>query len=473
MDHHKFHVSMNTPEKPSKIIALCALVFAFALPFILVKTFPQKQKTRFTNHIQQLPNPTPVNTHLNVPTNETKPTTPPSAQSASRPDAKPIIKTTPTRVMPPQPTNPKITIKTRPGDTLTSVFNRAGLSTTLVQKILHETPQAKLLTKIRVGDQFHFLIKNKQLIRLQLPFNSTQYLVLSRERDKYKVKIHSRKTNNRIQFLTATMHGSLYNTAKRNNIPSKLIDQMTKIFTWDINFSKDIKDGDQITIIYDKLFIKDKPVGIGDIRAVSYRNQGQNFQAVRYTNRAGHTDYFSPTGASLKKAFDRYPLRFSHISSTFSLSRYHPILHYARPHKGVDLAAPIGTPIHATSDGRIEIIGRQGAYGNMIKIKHNDTYSTVYGHLLKFQKGLSRGSYVRIGQVIGYVGQSGLADGPHCHYEFHIKSQPKNPTTVVLPRGQSLGGRDLALFKSSTHSLLAQMQMAEHNRFASASRKYK
>ena len=151
----------------------------------------------------------------------------------------------------------------------------------------------------------------------------------------------------------------------------------------------------------------------------------------------------------------------------FSLSRYHPILHYARPHKGVDLAARIGTPIHATGDGRIEIIGRQGGYGNTIKIKHSATYSSVYGHLLKFQKGLSRGSYVRIGQVIGYVGQSGLASGPHCHYEFHVNHQPRNPTTVQLPHAMPLAGKDLASLRAHAGTLLAQMKHHENAHIAS------
>ena len=134
---------------------------------------------------------------------------------------------------------------------------------------------------------------------------------------------------------------------------------------------------------------------------------------------------------SFKKAFSRYPIKFSHISSTFALSRYHPILHYKRAHKGIDLAAPIGTPIQATGDGVIAIIDRHNGYGNMIKIKHDKTYSTVYGHMLRFQKGLSKGSKVKRGQVIGYVGQTGLATGPHCHYELHVNNQPRNPTTIA------------------------------------------
>src|SRR5690606_13274252 len=131
-------------------------------------------------------------------------------------------------------------------------------------------------------------------------------------------------------------------------------------------------------------------------------------------------------GESFKKAFSHYPIKFSHISSTFSNSRYHPLLHYRRAHKGIDLAASIDTPILAVGDGTISTIGRHNGYGNMIKIKHDNTYSTLYGHMLRFAKGISKGSRVKRGQVIGYVGQTGLASGPHCHYELHVHNQPRN-----------------------------------------------
>ena len=174
---------------------------------------------------------------------------------------------------------------------------------------------------------------------------------------------------------------------------------------------------------------------------------------------------------SLKKAFVRYPIKFSHISSTFSLSRHHPILHYRRPHKGVDLAAPIGTPIHATGDGRIEIIGRDNGYGNMIKISHNKTYSSVYGHLLKFQKGLAKGNMVKKGQVIGFVGQSGLADGPHCHYEFHVNHNPRNPTTVELPRSLPISARERTAFRANANVLLARLKLYEEGNLVAAADK--
>ena len=459
MDHCKLHVSVNTPNKPSKILALFALIFAFSLPFLLVKTFPQKQKQKYAKKIISLPNHQALDKSIEtttVPINaaEIKQSNKTSSQQAKQPIS-------------PPPSAGWLRIKSRPRDTLTTLFIRAGLSVSLLQQILNTTPQAKLLTKIQTDQTFRFYIKNKQLEKLITPYSNTQYIVLSRKNSQYQVKLHSKKVTTHNLFVTATVHGSLYNTAKRSNIPPQLIRNMIAIFSRDINFSRNIHEGDHFTMIYKALYIKDKLVGTGDIIAVSYNNKVHLFQAVQHTDRSGHTDYYTPQGQSFKKAFNRYPIQFSHISSMFSLSRYHPILHYARPHKGVDLAARIGTPIHATGDGRIEIIGRQGGYGNTIKIKHSATYSSVYGHLLKFQKGLSRGSYVRIGQVIGYVGQSGLASGPHCHYEFHVNHQPRNPTTVQLPHAMPLAGKDLASLRAHAGTLLAQMKHHENAHIAS------
>ncbi|ARG99282.1 peptidoglycan DD-metalloendopeptidase family protein [Legionella micdadei] len=498
------NVSVKNSTKPSKLLALIALAIAFALPFILVKSFSHKQKANYTHEHPLLPPQaleTPPQKLPHLTKREPAPFTKSSkeiSQSAvnNKPQAATVssantsksqtttasaAKTTATKPQPSaitaKPTTSAVqeneikTIKTRPGDSLASVFNRLGLTSQTLQTIIRENPSTKVLAKLKPNQQLEFLIKNHTLEKMVAPISSTQFVVVTRDGRHYKSKINSYKITTHNHYITATLRGSLYNTAKRHNIPYKLMQQMTEIFAWDINFAKDVRAGDQFTIIYKAHFVEDKPVGVGDIVAVSYKNRGKTFQAVLHTSRGGHSDYYTPQGTSLKNAFNRYPLRFSHISSTFSLSRYHPILRYRRPHKGVDLAAPIGTPILATGDGRIEIIGRQSGYGNMIKIKHNKTYSTIYGHMLKFQKGLSRGTFVKRGQVIGYVGQTGLASGPHCHYEFHINNQPKNPTTVNLPRGNSVPEREMASFKANTNTLLAQLKLYETGRLMNPNKK--
>jgi len=417
---------MRDNKKPSRLLALLALMVAVSLPFILVKTFHHKNVTASTSKKLTLPQPAithPVSEH-------------------------------------PQNNEWQI-ISTKDGDSLASIFKQHGLSAQNLLQVTEGNPHEKLLTNLKPNQSIQLLIKDNQLEKMILPFTTTQFLTVYRDKDGYKSKINSRKMNSHNHYLTATVQGSLYGTAKKLGIPYKLIRQMTDIFSWDIDFSRDVRDGDQFTIIYKAFYIEDKLVGTGDIVAVNYTNRGHKYQAIRHTNAKGESNYYTASGKSLQKAFTRYPVNFSHISSTFSLNRHHPILKKKRPHKGVDLAAALGTPIRATGDGRIVVIDRHNGYGNVIKIKHNRYYTTIYAHMLRFQKGLSKGSYVKKGQVIGYVGQTGLATGPHCHYEFHINRQPKNPTTVELPRAASVPKEELASFQAKTSTLLAQLKLFE------------
>ncbi len=435
--HQQIRNSAQNATKSSKPLIFMVGIAVLALSALLYTTWLHHSKTRYTN------------TQLSLPEQ--------NALTDEQEDAK--------------KNNDWSIVTTHSGDTLGSIFKHLGLSQQTLLAILQKNPYAKNLSGIKPNQQLQFLIKNQVLEQLVIPFSDTQVLVVSRKGDQYASHINSRKMNSHSQYVTATIRGSLYGTAQRMNIPYKLVRQMTEIFNWNIDFARDIRAGDQFSILYNAFYVDDKWVSSGDILAVSYTNRGTVYQAIRHENAAGDYDYYTPEGISLKKAFSRYPIQFSHISSTFSLSRQHPILHYARPHKGVDLAAPIGTPIHATGDGRIEIMSRQNDYGNMVKISHNKTYSSVYGHLLKFQKGLSKGSVVKRGQVIGYVGQSGLATGPHCHYEFHINRQPRNPTTTDLPRAAPVSARERASFKANAGTLLARLKLFEEGNLIGAADK--
>lgn len=431
-------VTANQKKKPSRLVALLALAVAFYLPYFLVTTFSERSQTKFTSQQIRLPH----------------------TQNALAPQEIQSEEDNEWRI-----------VKTQQGDTLGAIFTRLHLSPQNLQKILKDNPHGKLLTIIKPNQQLQFLIKNNELEKLIMPFTNSQFIVVYKEGAGYQTRINTRKMSSHNHYLTATIRGSLFGTAKRMGIPYKLVNQMTEIFNWEIDFARDVRDGDQFTIIYKAYYIEDKLVGTGDILAVTYTNRNRNYQAIRYTNVNGDSDYYTPQGNSLKKAFSRYPIRFSHISSTFSLSRYHPILHYRRAHKGIDLAAAMGTPIHATADGIITTIGRNNGYGNMIKINHFKKYSTIYGHMLRFQKGLSRGSHVKRGQVIGYVGQTGLANGPHCHYEFHIFGTPKNPATIDLPRSAPIPSRELGSFRSHANTMLAHLKLFEEASLASAKQK--
>ena len=363
-------------------------------------------------------------------------------------------------------------ITTRTGDSMAAIFKRAGLSPKTLQAIIYKNPHIKLLAGIKPNQNIQLLVHEQTLETLILPLSSTESLHVQREGSRYTTRIQSKKMSIQNQLATATVKGSLYGTAKRMNISYKLIQQMTTIFHWDIDFSREVRAGDQFTILYKAYYIENALVKTGDILAVTYTHRGKIHQAIRHELPSGDVDYFTPEGQSLKKAFSRYPLQFNHISSMFSLSRMHPLLHYNRPHKGIDLAAPIGTPIHATADGRIEKIDHHHhGYGNMIQITHQQSYSSLYAHLLRFSKGLSQGDHVKRGQIIGYVGQTGLADGPHCHYEFHINHTPRNPSTVTLPHALPIPRPQLATFKARANTLLAQLKLYETANLATTAKR--
>ena len=431
------NVSQKKTAKPSKSLALVALLIAILLSYFLVNIWFDKQKTNYARKTLSLPKLDSYKTTTGELTED----------------------------------NGWTIIQTQSGDSLASIFKRVGLSRQTLQAILHNNKHAKTLASIKPHQQMQFLIHNHVLDKLIIPVSTAQFLVVSHEKKNYSCTLKSRKMSMHNEYLTATVRGSLYSTAKRMNIPSKLIQQMTELLNWEINFAKEVRTGDQFSIIYEAYYIEDKLVSAGKIVAVTYTNRGKQHQAIGYANAVGDYDYFTQQGVSLKKAFSRYPIKFSHISSTYSLSRYHPVLHYRRPHKGVDLAAPIGTPVYATGDGRIEVIDRHNGYGNMIKIAHNKPYSSLYAHLLRFQKGLSRGTQVKRGQVIGYVGQTGLADGPHCHYEVHVNHQPRNPTTIELPHASPVPAREMASFKRKTNALLAQLKLYEEASLATTGKK--
>lgn len=364
--------------------------------------------------------------------------------------------------------NDWITITTKEHDTLGKIISTLNINPGTLQNILKNNKFAKELINLRPNQQIRFLIKNNTLLKIIFPHNTTEMLIVELKDNTYTTKIEKRTIDMREEFLSVTIHGSLHASAKKQQLPFTIIQQMAKIFEWEINFAKDLREGDIFNIIYESFYVDDTKINSGKVIAIEYKSKNRTLQAIAHKNNNGDIDYYTPQGRSLKKAFSRYPIQFSHISSNFSLARKHPILNYVRPHKGVDLAARLGTPIYATGDGRIKSIGMNHGYGNMIKIVHNKTYSTIYAHLLKFQKGLYKGAYVKRGQLIGYVGQTGLATAPHCHYEFHINQKAQNPTTVQLPQAESVPNKDKSYFDGKAKQLIANLNLYTASNLADA-----
>ncbi len=251
---------------------------------------------------------------------------------------------------------------------------------------------------------------------------------------------------------------SLFGAADKADIPDGVVTEMVNILGSRIDFYKDLRKGDSFRVVYDAYTHEGKQVGSGRIRALEFINKGKSYSAVWFRNDKGKGGYYDFSGASLKGAFLRNSIKFTRISSRFGM-RKHPIHKRWIGHKGVDYAAPSGTPIHATADGTVKFIGRQRGFGNVIILKNFGKYTTLYAHQSRFAKGLKKGDHVTQGQVIGYVGQTGWATGPHLHYEFRINNKPVDPLSVDLPVAQKLDAADQKAFQAVVAKYQPQIQM--------------
>lgn len=343
------------------------------------------------------------------------------------------------------------------GDNLSILFKRAGLNDRSIYELFSDAKEAKDLRNIRPGQKMSFLVENGQLQGLNYIVNELNSLSFTRETKGFVGKEIALKPDVKYAFRQASIDSSLYMAGKRAGMPSNLTMELANVFGWDIDFALDIQKGDSFKVMYEEQFLEGKRIGTGKIMAAEFTNGGKTFQAVRYTDKQGASNYYTPDGRGMHKAFLRTPIEFARISSHFSLNRKHPVLHIIRAHKGTDYAAVRGTPIRATGNGKVAFAGRKGGYGNCIVIQHGQGIETLYGHMNAFAKGMKNGARISQGDVIGYVGSTGLASGPHLHYEFHVNGQVRNPVTVPLPKSIGIEKTELARFNETTRPLIAKL----------------
>ncbi len=267
---------------------------------------------------------------------------------------------------------------------------------------------------------------------------------------------YSDETPRHITSVHGTVNTSLSLAGQKAGLSNELIYQLTNIFAWDIDFANNLNQGDQFTVVYEETRIGNNS-SRSQIIAAEFVNQGRILTAIRYKDKEGHVNYYSPEGKPMRKAFLSTPVDFVRISSGFDIHRRHPILNRIRAHKGVDYAARTGTPVKSAGDGEVIFLGRKGGYGQVMIVKHGERYETLYAHLSDFKKGLETGDLVKQGEVIGYVGQTGLATGPHLHYEFRVDGVHRNPETLNLAQSLPLHEEILADFKTQTRPLLDQI----------------
>lgn len=402
-------------------------------------------------------------------------------------------------------------MQVKSGDTLSGIFNRYDVSIAEALTIA-KVKGAKPLTKLKLGRDIRLLVnadnslnellysidkKNTLAIKqtssgyiakqvqkpiadlaLDTEIKDDQQVLLSNEKllvpasklamrgsaEPLETALTSADISNEasIAYLSAEITHSLYVDARKAGLTVKQADQLGKVFSIK-GLTRKLRKGDQFSVLYEK----PGDGGEGNLLLAQLSHRGQTYQAIRFTDSGGKTTYFDAAGKSLHSAISRKPVNASRVSSHFSKGRMHPVLHVRRPHLGTDYAAPTGTPIKAAGDGVVAYRGYKGGYGNTITIKHDSKYTTLYAHMSRFNKNVKKGTVVKEGQVIGYVGKTGLASGPHLHYEIHVNNTPKNPLTVALP-GSSVPKADRTKFLSEAKTLLAQLQLNQSTQLATA-----
>lgn len=357
------------------------------------------------------------------------------------------------------------------GDTLSTLFAKVGLPATAVHEVMTSDKQAKQFSQLKNGQILQFeLSPEGNLKQLHSKLNDMESISLSRTDKGYVFSRDVSKPNVRTAYVHGVINSSLSLSAQRAGLSHSMTMDMAKIFGYDVDFAQDIRKGDEFDVIYEQKVVNGKTVSTGNILSARFTNRGKTYSAVRYTNKQGNTNYYTADGNSMRKAFIRTPVDFARISSMFSMGRKHPILNKIRAHKGVDYAAPRGTPIKATGDGKVILAGRRGGYGNTVIIQHGDTYRTLYGHMQGFAKGVQTGSSVRQGQVIGYIGTTGLSTGPHLHYEFQVNGVHVDPLGQKLPMADPIAKSEKQRFMQESQPLMARMDQEKATMLASSKR---
>ena len=343
------------------------------------------------------------------------------------------------------------------GDSLVRIFKRLDLDSAQAITI-SKLRGAKLLSNLRPGPYLKIRRDGDDLLSLQYQPDSAHYLRVESANDYYQAEMVKRKFQVKQREAVIEIADSLYQSAHRAQLPDSVTYHLAGIFEWQVDFSTDIRKGDLLTLVYEERFLDEKKVGNGPILAASLETGGNTYYAIRHTLNDGSEQYYTSDGKSLRGTFLRAPIANPRVTSSFSYKRLHPVLKIRRPHLGVDYGAARGTPVIATADGKVLRASRKGGYGKTIIIRHGQRYHTLYGHLSRYAKGIRKGKLVKQGQVIGYVGTTGLSTGPHLHYEFHVDGKPRNPRNFKSPRTASVNSKEKPAFIKHANDWVSRLE---------------
>jgi murein DD-endopeptidase MepM/ murein hydrolase activator NlpD len=342
-------------------------------------------------------------------------------------------------------------------DTLDRIFRRMALDQSDLQAIRNLPGIRQSIDFLKPGESIKLTHTDGEVTEFSRKVSETSTLKVVRQEGGFAAQMIKNPTETHLRIASATIDSSLFQAAESAGIADGTTMRLASIFGWDIDFMLDLRDGDHFTAVYEEVYQNGQKLRDGDILAAEFVNDGNTYRAVRYVTDSGETGYYTPQGKPMRKAFLRTPVDFTRISSAFNPHRMHPILNRIRGHMGTDYAAPMGTPVHAAGDGRVSFEGRRGGYGNALMLMHSASIATLYGHLSRFASNLHVGAHVQQGEIIGYVGMTGLATGPHLHYEYLVNGVHKDPQTVNLPLADPLRALDMRHFEDQTTPLLGKL----------------
>lgn len=351
------------------------------------------------------------------------------------------------------------------GDSLDALFSRNKLDRADLARILTLKEASKNLAMLRPGDLIHVRHEQGRILELRRPLSEILELKFARDKDTFIAEFVSLPVETRVRHARAQIESSLFMAALNAGMSEQLTMNLAGIFAWDIDFVLDIRTGDSFTVIYQEIWQDGEFLRDGEILAAEFVNEKKTFRAIRYEDPNGDVGYYTPDGHNMRKAFLRAPVDFTRVSSRFNPRRLHPVYKKVRAHKGVDYAAPTGTPIRAAGDGKVVFRGRKGGYGNAVILQHGGNITTLYAHMSRFAKPRV-GTRVKQGQIIGYVGRTGTATAAHLHYEYRINGAHRNPRTVSLPKAKPVPGSFREDFISKASPLLAQLDLVNQTRLA-------
>lgn len=360
-------------------------------------------------------------------------------------------------------------IRIKRGDTVSGLLAELGIQDAGLRPFLHRSQETDaLFRQLAPGKTISAQVAaDGSLVALHFPLNGERdsALLIERAADDFNAEVRELQLDTQIRMQSAVIRHSLFGAADEAGIPESIALGLAEIFGGDIDFHRDLRRGDRFSVIYETASHQGRPVRAQRILAAEFVNDGRAFHAFWFEDKDGKGGYYTVDGRSVKKAFLRSPLEFSRITSGFSNARLHPVLGTMRAHRGIDYAAPTGTRVRTTGDGVVDFAGTQHGYGKVVLVRHAGDKTTLYAHLSGFAPGLKKGKRVAQGETIGYVGATGLATGPHLHYEFRVAGIHRNPLAITLPNAAPLAQSQLPAFRANAESLLAQIELIRDLRF--------